>query len=103
MKREIKQSTFLGLIALTLALLLCPALDQLVEVDTGTAFGGQSAFSDGNSGSGKTDNEGHGFGHRPQPRPRSFSVQEPATLLSLILGTAGVVLFLRWRKKGSSQ
>jgi hypothetical protein len=95
---RIAEFSLVGLLALMLALSY-PVVEQRAAWGTGPAFAAAPASNDGGSGSGQTNNEGGWFGYEPKPHSSPVSVPDPSPLFSYLVGAAGSVLFVRWRRK----
>lgn len=95
MKRSISVICLVCLVALAPALSF-PVVEQTAGWGTSSALAADTGH---NERSPDTGNLGHGKGHKDHPAKPS-RIPEPATIVSILAGVAGVALFLRWRKKG---
>jgi len=97
MKRNISVICLVGLVALTLAFSF-PVLEQTAGWCTGSALAAETGSKDRNPGTSNISDSGKGGSNERPTKPSR--IPEPATIVSILAGVAGVALFVRWRKKG---
>jgi len=97
MKRSISVICLVCLVALTPALSF-PVVEQTAGWGTSSAIAAETGSKDRNPGTSNISDSGTGGLNQRPTKPSK--IPEPATIVSILAGVAGVALFVRWRKKG---